>query len=415
MDRDSKLIFERYTSYRNSQMLQEVAALAPAGGSILLAGIASIAASFGLVALSDQIMKLSNTLSLTPKSGALDGDASIKNLISQFNAVALDLNNPEKADFAVEQAALLMQSVPGPLSEFFTAIGKVILDMSNQYRSTGDEEFVRMGQSVINEGFRRMTNAMSGAGVASKEFESFITTFSQISEQLQNVAQSSGTAPNAYQAAQRRLAAQQQSSPSPSPNPSPSPSPTPPQGPSKKDKAMAAVKKGGAIVGRGAVEGGKLAVKGGAELTKLGIKGTAFSLQQLGRIGPIRAINLGVLGVVSYLAYALATGLKSSVDDVTKIVNTGTEGAADAVETTDQAVRGLGSAGSKVGEWVSNSWQWVKSKFTRETTSTTVTPPPEPEEVKVKDDNQAGPVSTDTNKVTPVGTSTNYTQIKFGS
>jgi hypothetical protein len=415
MDRDSKLIFERYKNHRNLRMLQEVAIAAPVAGSTLLAGIASIAASFGLVALSDQIMKLSNTLSLTPKSGALDEDASIKNLISQFNAVALDLNNPEKADFAVEQAALLMQSVPGPLSDFFMAIGKVILDMSTQYRSTGDEEFVRMGQSVINEGFRRMTNAISGAGVASKEFESFNATFSQISEQLQNVAQSSGTAPTAYQAAQRRLAAQQQSSPSPGPNPPQGPSPTPPQGPSKKDKAIAAVKKGGEIVGRGAIEGGKLAGRGAVGLAKLGIKGTAFSLQQLGRINILQSINLVVLGGAGYLTYALVSGLKPAVDDVTKIVRTGTEGAVDAVETTDQAVRGLGSAGSKVGEWVSNSWQWVKSKFTRETTSTTVTPPPEPEEVKVKDDNQAGPVSTDTNKVTPVGISTNYTQIKFGS
>jgi hypothetical protein len=417
MDRDSRLIFERYKAYRNSRMLQEnQLTLTQGGGYVLLAGIASIAASFGLVSLADYLNDLADKLSITSYSNVLDENTAVTQFlqvaqksIKELTAAA-SAQDYDRFQLAGQQIGLLLQDTPKPLTEFGASAGSIILKSLQGFEQTKDLLYLYACAKTLGFGLTQLSTELSSIETFPPKV---IQGINESAQKLQNIANQLvdqfGNPIQSAAAATPAAAAQQQTSSSPGPSPGPSPTPPPNKWKDRAAKvAKAGLEKGGNALRWAGKEIWNLpgnAARGYLNLYTIVYKTTGW----LGAItfffAPIPVLvvaaisvwtawkSLGGFGRAGESIGDTVATTAAAAEDLADATKTATQATEDATKTADSWGRSIPAKMESMWEstvgWLGSWWDGGDPDNSDNTTPTTdpsaaATPPPK---TKVVDPN----------------------------
>lgn len=354
MDKDSKLIFERYlNTYKQSNAINEaffIPLLAKAGGGAAAStgagiGVGSIlaaaAATLGLTYLSNEFIKLDQI-------DLLGAAPQIASPLDTFEETYGDFLKASKTDnfdatyASAQQLLLVALDLKSPVSPALNKISSVLLNGLNKSAATNDSFYFDAATVAAGEGLIRVVNyanqIIASSTASEEEQRKFILSNQQLASEI-------GT--SVEMAKSRKKQRQQQKRQQQNP---PTPSPTPP--PSKGDKVKAAAAATGTVIDKGITWGGRqiwniLKIFGvGAPLLTL-LFAAIWNKENMEKAKK----------VVSNLGDALVGG-SEAIRDLGTAAEIGGQGVADLARGTDTFVReDIPAAMESIGNGVTSVYQ----------------------------------------------------------
>lgn len=342
MDKDSKLIFEKYAAYRKQQMLNEVfPALVPAAaatgigiGEVLAAGAGAI----GLTYLAKMFMELDQADFAATAPAAASALESFENAYEDF-ITAQKSNNPEQINIAAQQMLLVAQDMKGAVGPLIARTGSVLLNGLNKSVTSNDSFYIDAATVASGEALLRALNTtnqmIQSLPLSDQNKKQYVLSNQQLASQLSNVVEMAKR--NKRNKQQNPAGGNKGNTGSGNQQPTPTPPPS-------KGRAAAAA-------------AGTVAAK-----TWDWVSNNTWSIFKV----------IGLLAPALYLIYTEATGRAKQVisnlgdaavsgskvvKDVGETAETVSTGAKDAVNTADEAIRQAPVLLDKIGEGASSAYE----------------------------------------------------------